>query len=67
MNVALRCVLVLAEHRPDSMGQLSLVRLIDAACVDPKVLQPILLCLLSAEANSLVASLVLAVASYKVR
>jgi hypothetical protein len=37
------------------VGELNLVRLVDAACVNLEVLQSILLCLLSIEANLLVA------------
>jgi hypothetical protein len=63
----LRRVLIPAKHRLDSERELSLVRLVDAACVDPEVLQSILLRLLSTKANLRVARLVLAFASCKVR
>lgn len=45
----------------DLQGELSLVRLIDAVCVDPEVLQTVLLGLLPTEVNLFIAKLVLVV------
>jgi hypothetical protein len=64
--------LILAEYRLDSERELSLVRLIDVVCINPEVLQLILLCLFSTETNLLIARLLpiamlcLAIASNKV-
>jgi hypothetical protein len=50
------------EHGPDSESKLSLVGLVDAACVDPKVLQTVMPCLISAEENLFIARLSPAIA-----
>ena len=66
IDVACSRITIPAKHRVDNLGELSVVRFVDATCVHPKVLPAMLSCLFSAEPDLVIPSLVPACIIYHI-